>query len=102
MRRTELTRQNRDQESDQCRVANVQDRASQAPKADAACPKSECIQENISPGHSCAEECPPLPSVIFSTEQEIHEQNGCTGRGDDRKTVTDEQEAEHIIDFVGP
>ena len=40
--------------------------------------------------------------IVLTTEQEVDEENGDGGAGDDHDTVAKEEEAEHVIHFPKP
>ena len=89
-------------ESNQGRITNIQNCPREPTKADSSRPEEERVEENIATCHTGSGKCAPVPSVILGAEQEIHEQHGRGGRGDDHQTIADEQEAEHVVDLVGP
>ena len=89
-------------ESNQGRITNIQNCPREPTKADSSRPEEERVEENITTCHTGSGKCAPVPSVILGAEQEIHEQHGRGGRGDDHQTIADEQEAEHVVDLVGP
>lgn len=43
-----------------------------------------------------------MPPVVLCTQQEIHQQDGSSRRGNDHQAVAEEQESEHVVDLVGP
>ena len=99
---TILTCQDEYQESHQRRVTDVKDSTRQAPEANPCRPEAECVEEDITPCHSSTKESPPLPAVVLGAEQKVYKKDSGTCGGDDHETITDEEEAEHVVDFVGP
>jgi hypothetical protein len=99
---TILTRQDEYQESHQRRVTNVKDSTRQAPEANPCRPEAKCVEEDITPCHSSTKESPPLPAVVLGAEQKVYKKDSGTSGGDDHETITDEEEAEHVVDFAGP
>jgi hypothetical protein len=43
-----------------------------------------------------------MPSPILGAQQEVGEQDGGGGSGQDHEPVTDEEEAEHVVEFRRP
>ena len=40
--------------------------------------------------------------VVLGAEQEVDEEDGDGGAGDDHEAVAEEEEAEHVVDFAEP
>ena len=97
-----LTRQDEYQESHQRRVTNVKDSTRQASEANPCRPEAESIEEDIASCHSSTKESSPLPAVVLGAEQKVYKKDSGTSGGDDHEAITDEEEAEHVVDFVGP
>ena len=89
-------------ESDQRRIANIQNRSREPTKANSSRPEEERVEENIATCHTSSRKCAPMPPVILGAKQEIHQQHCCGGGGDDHQTIAYEQEAKHVVDLVGP
>lgn len=100
--RKEFTCQNEDNETDQGRIAHVEHRTSETAKAHASRPEDERVQKHIATGHAGARKGAPVPPVVLRAEQEVHQQNGGSGRCDNHQTVAEEEKTKHVVDFVGP
>lgn len=98
----EPTSQNEHNEGDQRRIAHIEHRPRQSTKADPCRPENERIHKYISPGHTCTHKCAPVPPVVLCTQQEIHQQDSGSRRGNNHQAVAEEQEPEHVVDLVGP
>lgn len=60
------------------------------------------MQKHIAGAGACTQEGSPLPVVVLGAEQEVDEQHGDGGAGEDRDQVAEEEEAEHVVDLAEP
>lgn len=97
-----LTSQNEDNKSEESGVADIQHRAGETTEADPGDPEQNCVQEDVPAGHSRAGKRPPVPPVVFSAQQEVHQKHGRGSRCDNHQPVAEEQEAKHVVDLVRP
>lgn len=97
-----LTSQNKEQETDQSAVPEIEHIPRPAPQTHLANPVEQRVQEHIQSAGPGGEESPPVPVVVFRAEQEVDHQDRDRSASDDHEPVANKQEAEHIIHFAEP
>lgn len=65
-------------------------------------PVDECICKHVTCARPSRAERPPLPVIIFTAKQKVHQENSDGSAGYDHDAVAEEEESEHVVDFAKP